>query len=833
MNGLRGLLLMAVVVVVAPAIECHAQSSALRNDQQRIDRYVNAGKFDLAEFYCREQLSNPKITLNRRAAITYELLRVFQQHATTLTAYERKKIWDKSTKLTDDYLRKDATSPQRFLIQLQAATLQHSRAWLRLVETARPSASNPPAAIVVSNLRNANRQLRDLGQSMDEFLRSRKRDPNANGHMSERELRHLRARVQLAAARLDLTLAMAYPPGGDDRILAASRAASGLNKLAPTAINDTLWQSSRIELLTALRLKEDWSGYTRQLRTMAGVKLSGTAKELRDAEVLRAAIDRENWDEVQRRVAKAGVGRASESRLAALEAYLALAARAKKASNSANIAADWQKRAVDFLDESRKSASALWLRRADALLVSASDGSNNVSGSMAAYSVRAEALYRQDRLEESAAAFEAAAQQAKKAGDAQSAFDLSLRSSAIMIESDKLQDAVSSLRRLAMGNSGDSRAAGAHLLAIRTLLKKVRDSDSDSSAYRELLDEHIATWPSESETADQVRMWRGQLHEHSGAFEPAVADYTSVSPDSRLLAEALAGAERCYAALHDRGVDVSDGLRYFERIAGGWRNESRKEVLNQAAISSLRLHTRAIRDGNSKGSGTETLSPKLARLKKRMVDPSLTQPLLDEARFAMVVGLALNEAGSADDAIGELLTKISTRNKNDWLRAVQGTANAPAKSRMTILNFVAGLRLPLEDAESQLVAKSLASALLDDGQVEQSRIRFEELAKRLPRDGDIMEGLAKTLPRDTRSQQEDALAAWRKVLAGSRPQSPRWFRGKYAVADLLIGVGQAARAAEMIDLLSVLHPEMGGADMKQQFVGLRKRCDVADGQSDQ
>ncbi len=828
---------MAVVVAVAPAIECHAQSSALRNDQQRIDRYVSAGKFDFAEFYCREQLSNPKITLNRRAAITNELLRVFQQHATTLPADERKKIWDKSTKLTDEYLRKDAASPQRFLIQLQAATLQHSRAWLRLVETARPNASNPPAAVVVSNLRSANRQLRDLGQSMDEFLRSRKRDPNAKGHMSDRELRQLRARVQLAAARLDLTLAMAYPPGGDDRILAASRAASGLNKLAPTAINDTLWQSSRIELLTALRLKEDWSGYTRQLRTMAGVKLSGTTKELRDAEVLRAAIDREKWDEVQRRVAKAGVGRASESRLAALEAYLALAARAKKASDSTNLAADWQKRAVDFLDESRKSASKLWLRRADALLVSASTGSNNAGGSMAAYSVRAEALYRQDRLEESAAAYDAAAQQAKKAGDAQSAFDLSLRSSAIMIESDKLQDAVNSLRQLAMGNSGDSRAAGAHLLAIRTLLKKVRDSDSDSSAYRELLDEHIATWPSESETADQVRMWRGQVHEHFGAFEPAVVDYTSVSPDSRLLAEALVAAERCYTALHDRGVGISDGLRYLERIAGGWRNESRKEVLNQAAVSCLRLHTRAGRDGdgngNAKGSGTETLSPQLTRLKKRMADSSFAQPLLDEARFAMVVGLALNEAGSADDAIGELLKKITTRNKIDWLRAVQGTANAPAKSRMIILNFVAGLRLELEDVESQLVAKSLASALFDDGQIEQARIKFEELAKRLPRDGDVMEGVAKTLPRDTAIQQEVALAAWRKVLAGSRPQSPRWFRGKYAVADLLVGTGQAARAAEMIDLLSVLHPEMGGADMKQQFVGLRKRCDIADGQSDQ
>jgi len=96
-----------------------------------------------------------------------------------------------------------------------------------------------------------------------------------------------------------------------------------------------------------------------------------------------------------------------------------------------------------------------------------------------------------------------------------------------------------------------------------------------------------------------------------------------------------------------------------------------------------------------------------------------------------------------------------------------------------------------------------------------------------------MEGLASTLPRESESQREAALAAWRNVLAGSRPQSPRWYRGKYAVANLLTDSGHAARAAEMIDLLTVLHPEMGGSEMKRQFASLRKRCDVADRQPGQ
>ena len=116
------LMLLAVVIIgLASVSDCHAQKrsdkkrSALSNDQQTIDRYVKSGKYQLAEFFCREQLSKRDIALERRAAMTNELLRVYQQQASTLSENARASIWKKSATLIDDYLKKDTcllyTSP--------------------------------------------------------------------------------------------------------------------------------------------------------------------------------------------------------------------------------------------------------------------------------------------------------------------------------------------------------------------------------------------------------------------------------------------------------------------------------------------------------------------------------------------------------------------------------------------------------------------------------------------------------------------------------------------------------------------------------------------------
>jgi hypothetical protein len=70
---------------------------------------------------------------------------------------------------------------------------------------------------------------------------------------------------------------------------------------------------------------------------------------------------------------------------------------------------------------------------------------------------------------------------------------------------------------------------------------------------------------------------------------------------------------------------------------------------------------------------------------------------------------------------------------------------------------------------------------------------------------------------------EKALDQWRNVEARTAPRSDRWFRAKYHVAELQYRLGNKEQAAKMIRLLAVLHPDLGGPELKRRFVELLAR----------
>ena len=548
----------------------------LDTDQRRIDQYVQDGDFDRAEFLCRERLSNPKISLADRAKFTGELMRMFGQQAATLPNSERHFLWAKAQQLTASYLSADTESPHRFMIRLQYAELRRSKLWMRLVEGFATAADR-------SELREVTKQLTDLGSQLDAYLRSKRRDPNAPGRMSDKELRQLRARIQLASGRTLLTRAKAHPVRSEDRILAASSAAQTFQRLPPTSLTNQLWHASRIELLTALRLKGDWSAYTRELKTLSGMQVSAPTKAQIQAELLRAAVDRKNWKEVRRRVAsnRALSPQPGEWQLAVLEGLLVLGEQATVAAGSA----DWQRQAVTLVDQSRNHASSLWLRRADALIAAAAASTKGVGAASQVKAQIAESLFRQGKLREAAAAFGEAAD--KALSDQRNAESLRLRmqAGAILIQAGELPSAVTMLRQAALAQPHESQAAQAHLLAIKTRLK-IKTAEQGTTAedslvtYVELLDEHVQAWSGTSEnqqpsTVDLVLVWRARYLEHTGKFDLALRDYNSVSDLSDHFVTALTGAERCYQQRSRQGIEVSDGVRYFQRIAEGWRNETR------------------------------------------------------------------------------------------------------------------------------------------------------------------------------------------------------------------------------------------------------------------
>ncbi len=61
----------------------------------------------------------------------------------------------------------------------------------------------------------------------------------------------------------------------------------------------------------------------------------------------------------------------------------------------------------------------------------------------------------------------------------------------------------------------------------------------------------------------------------------------------------------------------------------------------------------------------------------------------------------------------------------------------------------------------------------------------------------------------------------RRAATGSLP----WFAARYGLALSYYRSGKAKEARQLIDATAILHPDLGGGDLRDKFVRLRQRLD--------
>ena len=69
------------------------------------------------------------------------------------------------------------------------------------------------------------------------------------------------------------------------------------------------------------------------------------------------------------------------------------------------------------------------------------------------------------------------------------------------------------------------------------------------------------------------------------------------------------------------------------------------------------------------------------------------------------------------------------------------------------------------------------------------------------------------------------MTKWREIEKRSRPGTTLWFRAKYSQAVAHERLGNTAQAARIVKITQVLHPDLGGAELKNDFLKLLKRCE--------
>jgi thioredoxin-like negative regulator of GroEL len=781
-------------------------------DQARIDKFLKQRNFDRAEFICRERLSDSRISTRDRAAYTIELLRVVSRQAEVAAREERQAIFASADREIAKYLNYDRDSPQRLLVRFQAALLTRLKAVLRQYDRPRSvTAAADPA--ILKDFRDTNRQLRMLSRDVEEGLRrDRNRDPNKEERLTRKELTNLRARILLELGKTYQQQADAYPIGSDDRILAATESVQYLQKLSPASLSEAMWASSQLKLLAGYRIKGDWVGAAKLLRSFAAQSSSPSTRLGIHAELLRIAHKQQNWKRLEQLLvsqpndaATSQMSTRAEWSLAVIESYLGLAVETKGQGN-ARAATDWEGRATALLDERREEFGLFWVRRVQSVMAAAIDnGEARGSASTSLLVHAAEGLYREGKLTEAMVAYDKAAGLAREEGDLVQAFELGRTAAGIRLKSGDRSAARKLFRDVALSYREYAKAPETHLLAIK--LAAAGSGDEGSGKYAALLEEHLEAWPT-SEVSSTVYYWRAQGRQTQSDWLAATRDYLLVRDESRFAEDAMQSAIDCALRWLDTKPALIDVQRLVERFVR-YGARSNRDAGTLAEIGALQLSLQQDFDSANL----------MTRLGERLGtdQPVAERPAWHNTAHRLLV-IAHARRQDSTSATREL-AEVRDLSPAEWTALLQELVGLPASPDINaLLGQVIARGHGFNATQKRKWDALRAQALMASGKSQEAERLYKSLIAANKNDGAAHEGYAKLLAAS--AQWEKSIAAYRHLAAHSQTATDRWFRAKLGIANGLAKSGQTNRAAEVVRLLEVLHPELGGAELREKFKSL-------------
>lgn len=831
------------------------------------------GLYALAAGWCRRQLARPYLPDDRRIELTLELARTLEDHAWQVGEPERDALYRQAVEACADAARRAPAAPGRLLVDVQAALVELARGETLADELRFAPSDAARTDAARQALRSAIDRLQAVLAEIDGRLRAAPRpvEPRATAAaaLSAEQLRSLDRSVRYELARAFQLQAQSYPAGSPDRTNAVQLAEEATAPLVELPGTPRIVTGAWIERARCRLLLGDDAGAAAALARLVERQPTGEAEWRWRAARVEVAVASGRLDEALAWVAAdaeallsgpaAGVG-AVEFELAALEARLAAARRAAEQGNDAE--------ARTLRDEASAAASQLaarygsgWGRRAE-LRVAVGLAASPVDGDALLLRRAAEGHYRAGQIDEALRTYDQLAERALAAGQTELALQTALTAAAIEQQRGRPEAAGDRLQQAALALSTHPRAAELHRSAILLAADEVRRQAPDALArYDALLAEHLEHWP-RAASASAVRVWLARRREAAGDLAGAAELLSAVPVEAAEAVEAasllVAVERRDLAALRAAGQPTADraaaSAARFETLADEarqspaptaaavrraavleaarcWIVEAERELARAEQLLARALAEPAPPSGDA---APTTADDAAARAWRRAAERWRAVALAAQGRVAeaaeIVARLLADETGlpppgaaaagpTPFDARGWLEAAVAL----DRRRAAAAADEAVALARLTatvtaaLRPRAAGLE-PDERAAADMLAAQAATAL---GEFDRARGILEPLVAARPRDGDVQEAWAELLlAAGGERPGEDALAAWRRVEQGSRPGSPRWFRAKYALAVWHLRRGDPRRAAEIVRLTELLHPDLGGAAMRARFEAL-------------
>ncbi len=807
-------------------------------DQRFVDGLRQRNLYRLAQTFCLKQLSRSDLSDEQRAQFVIQLSRSFAEHALHSKPNDREPLWQQAGAVAERFTTDYPDSPSWSLVRMQTALvfLARGESLRRQIELASDPGKRP---------QQANEYLRasiEITDQLDRLLTSQLRTiarPSAKpgGGLSEAELRWLQIHARFHRARASRNQGELFPLGSPDRVAALRSAIDRFKQLAKLDDSQPLAWKSRVAMIACFRLMGNFAEAQRQLQHWTTSTPPPWVRTALQTQWLLLNLSRQNVSAAIARIEQHEHGKWQRDPLwddAVVQVFLA-AAQSASTSGNARQAATWRNRAAGRLRYIERHG-LFWVHRAEARLARSVLNDSHTPGELQTLARAAAGFYRSGEFNEAMKAYDRARDTAKKQGNQDQFFDLSFTAAAIEQQRKHVAEAAKRFRALALAVPNHSRAAEAHLMAVYNSAQAARqEKPVVLDEYLLWLDEHIRTWP-HSESANQARWWQGRVYKQQGKWGAAIAVLRGISPEHEQFIPALDEMAECYdeqfAAAAAKGEDVrasaQQAAQWFQQWVVGADNhwpERWSPTHLEAALIAARFML------------TYTGDPLHAEaMLRQAISQSSNASESWKVRANGLLALALAGQGRSEEAIPllEPLIESAAVQRLELLLGLQrlDITNASSKAlssiRLKLAQSLEGDQHTLTVTQRRDWQLAWARALVAAGQRDKAARRYAALVDTQGDNDTARHEYAQLLARsDNRGSLEHSLTLWRGILRRADPQSERWFEAKYQLARAHFQLGDQERAAKIIRLTQVLHPELGNPKLKAQFIELLARCEQA------
>lgn len=832
-------LLMVLLLAWLPQAALAEDANAAA-DQQFIDGLRQRHLYRLAQTFCLEQLARSDLDDEARAQFVIQLSRSFAEQALHTKPGERDPLWKQAATVTEKFVNEHPESTSWPLVRMQTALvyLAHGESIRRRIELSSNPGDLPDQAL--ESLQFAIKITNQLDQFLASRLRAAARPASKPKQgLNENELRWLQIQCQFYHAQASMNLGELYPIGSPDRVAALRSAIDRFDPLAKLDDSQPLAWQSRIETAACYRLMGNFAEAGRQLQRWDSSTPPAKVQTELQTEWLMLELAQDNLSAAVQRIKQHENGDWIRTPLwdeAVIQVFLATA-KASSENGEAAQATAWRARAMERLPAIARHG-LFWKRRGETLLARSASPNAQSPGELSTLARAADGFYRSGELDEAIAAYDRASAAASAQESVDQFFDLSRKAAAIELKRKNYSEAAKRLRALALAAPKHPGAADAHLLAVYYCGQAAQQQKPIVlDEYVAWIDEHLRMWP-EADSANQARWWQARVLKEQAEWERAIAALMGISPDHKQFIPALNEIAACYegriAAEANSNEDISplaaEATQWLQRLVVGTENRWPERWSPSQLEAALLASRFFIAYGGDYAKAETMLGQAMSQSENATESWSTTASGL--------LAVALAGQGRADEAV-PLMQQLVAGTPEQRLRLLVdlervGTGNATPPAELTSIRLKLAETLeadqhtlsPDQRREWQLAwARTLSAA----GDVDEAARRYAALIDSQETDPAAQYEYAQLLARsEDRASLEQALTLWRDVLnelSRTDPQGQQWFEAKYQLALLHFKLGDPQRAAKIIRLTQVLHPELGNPSLKAQFQDLLARCE--------